>query len=368
MEMVSAILGAVDKKSVHPALVFALIEIQGDEITMTALDFEIQVLIKKKLQVPSDFDQRVKFCFPVKKVFDFIKALPEEEELNITFDHEALKICIYAQRFRLEAAGFPEQDFPQFEVSESDSLFSINPLSLKSAIDSISFSMAHSDIRYYLNGMLWHIDGNTLVCVATDGHRMAVTTAEVAPRVHDGEKCTGYFILPRRAVFELNKLLTNQNEDVLVSVDNSLIKITVGHIFFTSKLIEGKFPDYLRVLPKDSGHKLELNKEHLKNALMQVQPIISQKTKGVELKFYENVLKIHAQNSQGEEVTVEVEFSGLPSDKNDSLSLGLNLSYIYDYLQTVREETVNFFIKNSKTGVLLSHNNITKYLVMPLTL
>lgn len=370
ISMVSAISGAVDKKSVHPGLSFAMVTVIGAEISMVALDFEVQVLVKKNLPHGQLHDRELSFCIPVKKVLDFIRALPDDEIITLKFDEsDSLKVTLIARHCRLEAASYSAKEFPQFEGVQCKPSFSVQSQCLKDSLDSISFSMAQSDIRYYLNGMLWDIKEDTVVCVATDGHRLAVTSAPIYGHKKQSPppNLLGSYILPRRTILELNKLISTLDEQIHISVGQSLIEIEAGSVTLTSKLIEGKFPNYARVLPKDKGDRLQLNKERLKSALMQVQPIISQKNRGVELRFFDDILKIYAQNSQGEEVTVDVKID-TKSKRESELSLGLNIGYVYEYLQTVKGETVDFFIKNSKAGVLLSHNEITKYLVMPLTL
>ena len=368
LDMISTVIGAVDKKSVHPALCFAKVLLTQTEISMIALDLEIQVSTTKKLSHPNLTQTQLCFCLPVKKVYDFIRALPEDELLTLEFDEQHQKITVQAARCRLEAAAFDPNNFPVFENIEHSSVFYVDAQELKQSIDSVSFSMANSDIRYYLNGMLWRLEGDQLACVATDGHRMALNTLKLQLDNAQKDDKIASMILPRRAIFELNKLLGSKQTRVKVSFTQALLSIHIDGMTFTSKLIEGKFPDYARVLPKEVGEQLPLAKEQLKNALIQVQPVITQKNKGVEFKFLENNVRIFARNSQGEEVTVEVQLDKPRQKGATPLSLGLNLGYIYDYLQTVKDETVTFFVKSSKSGILLSHNQETKYLVMPLTL
>lgn len=374
LDMVSAIMGAVDKKSVHPGLVFARVDIDDKAVEMTALDLEIQVVIRKSFDTPTGFSQKKSFCLPVKKIYDFIRALSDEEYLQLSVDEEHKKITVQASHCRIEVAAYNPQDFPQFEVSKPDSEFYVDSQELKNIIDAISFSMAQSDIRYYLNGMLWDALDDKLVCVATDGHRMALSSVAIDRVGLYSENTTNQpniqqaVIIPRRAIFELNKLLTARPSRLKVGLSRSLMNIQFDDISFTSKLIDGKFPDYSRVIPREHGEKLVMSKEQLKNALVQVQPVISAKNKGVELKFLDETLVIYAKNSQGEEVTVQIQLESRRDDSSEELSLGLNLGYIYEYLQTVKNETVNFFVKSSKSGILLSHNDGTKYLVMPLTL
>lgn len=365
MEMLSSVIGAIDRKAIHPGLVFAKVDVDKNTVTMTALDFEIQLVVAKEVEL-QEFDEPFSFCLPVRKIMDFTKALASEQNIEILYDHSHQKITLKANHCLLEAASYPEKDFPSFGQINAEPLFSIDPQDLKVALDAVSFSMAHNDIRYYLNGMLWHVEEGSTAFVATDGHRMALTSRdiEVLSPLQDGGV---NMVLPRRTIIELNKLLSLAQEDVQILYGPSLAVIRLGDITFTTKLIEGKFPDYARVVPKESTHHLSLQKEKLKLALMQVQPIISSKNKGVELKFSQDQLKIFAQNSQGEQVTAIVDLEGVIEEK-DQLSLGLNLAYIYEYLQTVKEETVQFCVRNSKSGVLLSHNPLTKYLVMPLTL
>ena len=356
LELMMKVLGAVDKKNIQPALSYCLVRIEHQTLTIIGGDADLQIqvtkLMKKKHQ-ESHF-----FSLPARKVYDFCRLLPDETEVTLTFSGK--RILLSGGASRLDVSTIDTQEYPLLEIP-ADNLETICVTKdIKHAIDSIAFCMAIADIRYYLNGLFFSFEGHSLQLVSTDGHRLAVEQISAeAPHLSKG-----HMIVPRRAILELVKVLDLNQPHVKIQLGRFYAVFEQDNLKFVAKLIEGKFPDYKRVLPKDLPLTVEIDREELKLALLQVQPFLSSKDKGAVFSFGGRRVTISAQNQESDRIAIELSYDGDPA----SVKIGFNINYLLDYLQSIKTRKIKLSFKDENVGVLVCSEGQGFYLVMPLKL
>ncbi len=350
--------GAVEKRQTLPVLANLLLKIDNDELTVTATDLEIEMTAKIKLEGEySEGDITV----PARKLLDICKSLSGEHPINLAVEEGRLKIASGKSRFSLSTIA--AQEFPNIEETVFSLGFEIENETLKSLFDKTQFAMAHQDVRYYLNGMLLEVNGQTLVCVATDGHRLALSKTELSQSVSDD---LVQAIIPRKGVLEAAKLLTSGVESCKLELNSNHIRITLGDYVFTSKLIDGRFPDYDKVLPRNAQRLMVADKANLREAFSRASILCNEKFRGVRLSLNQNSLSIHANNPEQEEAEIEVDV-----DYNDGeLEIGFNVGYLLDALNVIRSENVRFNLGDSNSSVLIENadSSDSLYVVMPMRL
>lgn len=279
---------------------------------------------------------------------------------EISFVLENDRVLVRSGRSRFSLSTLPASDYPNLDDWKSDVEFTLPQATLKRLIEATQFSMAHQDVRYYLNGMMFETEGEELRTVATDGHRLAVCSMSVGQKLppHD-------VIVPRKGVLELFRLLDNSN-DVRLQIGSNNIRAHVGDFIFTSKLVDGRFPDYRRVLPKNPDKTLEANCDELKQAFSRAAILSNEKFRGVRLHLNQNQLKITANNPEQEEAEeiLDVRYGGA------DLEIGFNVSYVLDVLNALKCEEVRMLLTDSVSSVQLEDcdNSSAAYVVMPMRL
>ena len=348
--------GVVERRQTLPILSNALISIDSSSMTLIATDMEVELVAIIKKQ----FNVKCEITLPARKVLDICRALPEEATINFNINGD--KVILTSGKSRFTLASLSPQEFPAVEISEESSAFLIKQEELKSLLDKTAFAMAQQDVRYYLNGLLLELKNNQLRAVATDGHRLAQCDKEV--NNEGGE--TIKVIVPRKAVTELIRLLQEEPEEIKVKVSSNHIHIDLGSIRFTSKLIDGKFPDYERVIPADGEHPIITNKIALKQSLTRASILSNEKYRGVRIILENNCLRATAHNPEQEEAEEEIEIQY----EGDDLEIGFNVSYLLDALNIIRTEEVQITIPdpNSSCLVLPVGEGGCKYVVMPMRL
>lgn len=296
---------------------------------------------------------------PARKFFDIWRGLPDGAEISVELDEE--RLLVRSGRSRFSLSTLPAADFPNLDDWQSEVEFSLPQSTLKRLIEATQFSMAHQDVRYYLNGMLFETEGQILRTVSTDGHRLAVCSMEV------GQELPAHsVIVPRKGVIELMRLLDGGDTPLQLQIGSNNIRAHVGDFIFTSKLVDGRFPDYRRVLPKNPDKTLEARCDILKQAFSRAAILSNEKFRGVRLYFSENQLKITANNPEQEEAEeiVDVHYQG------GEMEIGFNVSYILDVLNTLKCEEVTLFLTDAVSSVQIedSASRSAVYVVMPMRL
>ena len=350
--------GAVEKRQTLPVLANLLIKVENGVLAITATDLEIEMSVNLPLQGEYlDGDITV----PARKLVDICRSLSADKPINFNLDDNRLKIQSGRNRFSLSTIS--AQEFPNIEDSIFTTKFHIKSQTLKELIDKTQFAMAQQDVRYYLNGMLFEIDGNKLLTVATDGHRLALS------KLYLDESATDDLvqaIVPRKGVMEAAKLLSSSDNTCKVELNSNHIRISLGGYVFTSKLVDGRFPDYDKVLPKNAERILVSDRESIKDAFSRASILCNEKFRGVRLMLNKEKLTIHANNPEQEEAEIEldVEYS------DEEMEIGFNVSYLVDALNAIKTESVKFNLGDSNSSVLIesSEDSDSLYVVMPMRL
>jgi len=350
--------GAVEKRQTLPVLANLLIKIENGILGITATDLEIEMSVNLTLQ-----DEYIEgdITVPARKLVDICRSLSGENPIEFNLHENRLKIKSGRNRFSLSTIS--AQEFPNIEDCLFTTKFELASQTLKSLIDKTQFAMAQQDVRYYLNGMLFQIDGNKLLTVATDGHRLALSKIELDQNVTSD---LVQVIVPRKGVMEAVKLLSSSDENCTIELNNNHIRITLAEFIFTSKLVDGRFPDYEKVLPKNAERILISDRDVIKNAFSRASILCNEKFRGVRLMLSTNKLTIHANNPEQEEAEIEldVEYS------DEEMEIGFNVGYLVDALNAIKTSSVKFNLGDSNSSVLIesSENSDSLYVVMPMRL
>jgi len=349
--------GVVEKRQTLPVLANVLLQVEAGRLVLTGTDLEVELVARAEL-AGSFSDGEI--TVPARKLLDICKSLPASAELELKLDSQKLTVKSGKSRFSL--ATLPASEFPNLEESRGSFSFNIGQKSLRKLIDNTAFAMAQQDVRYYLNGMLFEVSNGLLRTVATDGHRLALCSETADAATADKIQV----IVPRKGVQELARLLSDDDELVSITIGNNHLRATIGNISFTSKLIDGKFPDYERVLPKGGDKVVLANREELKQALHRVSILSNEKYRGIRLQLSNELLRIQANNPDQEEAEEEVTLEYL----GGSLEIGFNVNYLLDVLNVLRGANAKVVLGDSNSSALIQEvdSNDALYVVMPMRL
>jgi DNA polymerase-3 subunit beta len=350
------IIGAVEKRQTMPALSNVLLRATQNSLTLTATDLEIELVSKIDMIV----DQPGEITVPARKLLEICKSLPTDSVINFLLKEN--KALIQSGRSRFSLATLPASDFPALDAINSVSEFHITQKTLRDIIDKTSFAMAQQDVRYYLNGLMLEVSSNYLRAVATDGHRLAFCEKETNADIADIKQV----ILPRKGVLELVRLLSDNDELVSINLGNNHLQAEFNGLRLTSKLIDGRFPDYNRVMPTDGDNIISADRDQLRQALMRASILSNEKYRGIRLLLEKNLVKLQAQNPDQEEADVELEVVY----KGDNIEIGFNVNYMLDVLSVTNSATVQAALRDSNSSFLLTYPDQTdcKYVIMPMRL
>lgn len=348
--------GALGGRPTLPILGNILLRVASGYLSMTCTDLEVELIAN----IPLSGDaQDGAVTVPSRKFLDICRGLPDG--VPISFTLEGHRAIIRSGRSRFTLSTLPAVDYPNIEDWHSTVDFTLPQGKLRQLIDSTAFSMANQDVRYFLNGMLLETDGKILRSVATDGHRMAVSKTEL-----ENDVPAQQVIVPRKGVTELMRLLDSPDEPVTIQIGSANIRANVNQFVFTSKLVDGRFPDYRRVVPASSSKTIEANCVELRQAFSRAAILSNEKFRGVRLNLSQGQLRISAHNPEQEEAEefVDVDYQG------EDLETGFNVSYLLDVLNTLKCERVRFSISDSTTSTLIEdcNNDNAMYVVMPIRL
>jgi len=354
LKPLQAVSGIVERRHTLPILANVLLEQRDGRLYITATDLEMQITAYSDL--PSKETQAVTVA--ARKLQDLLRALPEDAVLNV--DATGSKMTVRAGRSRFNLQTLPAADYPRIGIgTEQVQALTLAQRDLRGLLKSAEFAMAQQDIRYYLNGMLLVIDRDTLQAVATDGHRLSWASLKIP-----GDYQRQEVILPRKTVLELGKLLADVDDSVTIDILANQVRFAFANVELTSKVIDGKFPDYNRVIPSGHAKKIDLSRVELLSVLQRAAILSNEKFRGVRLVLGPDQLKIICTNSEQEEAEEELEVAY----KGDALDIGFNITYLLDVLQNMAMERVllAFGDANSSALVTVPGRDDYKYVVMPM--
>ena len=349
-----AVSGIVERRHTLPILANVLLEQKDGRLHVTATDLEMQITAVSEM--PGKDGQST--TVGARKLQDLLRALPDDAALNV--DVAGSKMTVRAGRSRFNLQTLPAGDYPRISLgAEQLQTLALPQKDLRGLLRLAEFAMAQQDIRYYLNGMLLVIDGSSLQAVATDGHRLSWASLAVAGNFSRQE-----VILPRKTVLELAKLLEDVEEPVTIDILANQARFRFGNVELVSKVVDGKFPDYNRVIPTGHTKQIELERSGLLAALQRAAILSNEKFRGVRLVLGDDTLRIICTNSEQEEAEEELE---VPY-KGDNLDIGFNITYLLDALQNLSSDDVCFAFgdANSSALVTMPDRDDYKYVVMPM--
>ena len=351
----SAVSGIIERRHTLPILSNVLIECGVGALSFLATDIEIQITSRGTLESSGEARS---VTVGARKLVDILRALPESAE--VTLQQQDKRLLVKAGKSRFVLQTLPAEDYPRLAKPAGDvARFSLKQKELRRLLGLVQYSMAQQDIRYYLNGLLMVVEDKTLKLIATDGHRLAFASMVLESKLPRQE-----VIVPRKTVLELAKLLSDSDAEVRIELSSAQAAFTFGAVELVSKLIDGKFPDYTRVIPVGHKNQLSIGRDVLRQALMRAAILSNEKFRGVRWVLTDDSLKIVSSNTEQEEAeeTLEVAYKG------DALDIGFNVNYLLDVLNNVAGSEVECRFGDAASSALLSFPSEAefKYVVMPM--
>jgi DNA polymerase-3 subunit beta len=355
LEPLAAVSGIIERRHTLPILSNVLIDTAGGSLSFLATDIEIQ--ITARATVGAGADARA-LTVGARKLLDILRALPEGTEVTLQPQDKRLLVKAGKSRFTLQT--LPAEDFPRLAKPAGQAArFTLSQKVLRRLLGLVQYAMAQQDIRYYLNGLLMVVEEGHLKLVATDGHRLAFAAVKLGADLPRQE-----VIVPRKTVLELTKLLADSDQELNIELSGTQASFSFGAIELVSKLIDGKFPDYTRVIPTQHKNRLQVGREPLRQALLRAAILSNEKFRGVRWVLAEGALKIVSSNAEQEEAheELEVNYAG------DALDIGFNVNYLLDVLNNVSGSDIECAFGDASSSALISYatEKDFKYVVMPM--
>lgn len=356
LKPLAQVVNVVERRQTLPVLANFLVQVQNGQLSLTGTDLEVEMVSRIAVEDAQDGETTI----PARKLFEIIRALPDGS--RITVSQSGDKITVQAGRSRFTLATLPANDFPSVDEVEATERVAIGEATLKELIERTAFAMAQQDVRYYLNGLLFDLRGDALRTVATDGHRLALCETDL-------EKASGakrQIIVPRKGVTELQRLLESGDREIELEVGRSHVRVKRDDVTFTSKLIDGRFPDYEAVIPIGADREVKVDREALRASLQRAAILSNEKYRGIRVEVSPGNLKISAHNPEQEEAQEEIEADTTVSD----LAIGFNVNYLLDALSALRDEHVIIQLRDSNSSALVreASSEKSRHVVMPLRL
>ncbi|WP_313345049.1 DNA polymerase III subunit beta [Stenotrophomonas sp.] len=356
LKPLAQVVNVVERRQTLPVLANFLVQVKDGQLSLTGTDLEVEMVSRIAVEDAQDGETTI----PARKLFEIIRALPDGS--RITVSQSGDKITVQAGRSRFTLATLPANDFPSVDEVEATERVAIGEATLKELIERTAFAMAQQDVRYYLNGLLFDLRGDALRTVATDGHRLALCETEL-------EKASGakrQIIVPRKGVTELQRLLESGDREIELEVGRSHVRVKRDDVTFTSKLIDGRFPDYEAVIPIGADREVKVDREALRASLQRAAILSNEKYRGIRVEVSPGNLKISAHNPEQEEAQEEIEADTTVSD----LAIGFNVNYLLDALSALRDEHVVIQLRDSNSSALVreASSEKSRHVVMPLRL
>ncbi len=354
LQMVS---GVVERRQTLPVLSNVLMVLDGSELSLTGTDLEVELIGRVPVEQTHEAGA---VTVPARKLLDICKSLADDAKVEFSLGDN--KLTLKSGRSRYTLTTLPASEFPSVDEEPDTFSLSISQAKLHELLESTSFAMAQQDVRYYLNGMLFEVAPGFLRVVATDGHRLAMETLNMDNPINDVQQ----LILPRKGILELSRLLGDEQGEITLTFGQNHIRAKVPAVTFTSKLVDGKFPDYNRVLPKGGNKVLLGDCQELRQAFSRAAILSNEKYRGVRVMLSNGELKILANNPEQEEAeeVVSVDYEG------DSLEIGFNVSYLIDVLSTLSSKKARITLSDPNSSALIEaeEGSDALYVVMPMRL
>jgi DNA polymerase III subunit beta len=355
LKPLSAVVGVVERKHTLPILSSVLIETKNKKLRIVGTDLELQI----STEIDGIDAENSVFTVSARKFLDITRSLPAEIDITLQASTDLLKINAGKSKFSLQL--LPANDFPQMQLSDTEGLkFSVSADAFRDLLTKIQYAMAVQDIRYYLNGILLSINNSMLIAAATDGHRLAIDSIQL-----DVESTKQLdVIIPRKAVIELIKLLSDNNDPIEIQLSATQVVFKQNSFELRSKIIDGKFPDYKRVIPSGYTKTILINRQLLNQSIARAAILTNDKNKGIRVVLTENNLRIICHNNEQEEAQedLEIEYN------NEPIDIGFNVQYLLDILNNVSCETIQLSLNDSTSSLLINipgEDNFN-YVVMPM--
>lgn len=349
--------GVVERRQTLPVLSNVLLVLADGQLSLTGTDLEVELVGRVRVD---DEVAAGEITVPARKFLDIVKSLPDGARIDFSLDNQ--KVTIKSGRSRFTLATLPATEFPAVEDGPNTLSFELQQKQLKRLIDAVSFSMAQQDVRYYLNGMLMEISPEFVRSVATDGHRLALCTLHMP--VEGGAQRQA--ILPRKGVMELVRFLSDSEQPVRLMLGSNHLRAQTDDFTFTTKLVDGKFPDYERVLPRGGDNLIHADRNELRHAFGRAAILSNEKYRGVRLILEEGQLTLVANNPEQEEAeeVVTIDYNG------NAFEIGFNVSYLTDVLNALVSDTVRISLADANSSALIetSDGSDALYVVMPMRL
>lgn len=350
-----SVIGVVERRQTMPILANVLLSAQDNRLSVTGTDLEVELVATANITVQHNGAVTV----PGRKLLDIFRALPEKT--NVTLSLEGERLSLRAGRSRFTLSSLAAAEFPVVDEINAQQTLSVPQGDFRRLIDKTHFAMAQQDVRYYLNGLLLETEGASLRAIATDGHRLALCETQLEGR----QKVTQQVILPRKAVLELQRILGTEG-NLELGIGTNHVRAQIGDIRFTSKLIDGRFPEYGRVIPAGPTKIIDAERESLRQALQRTAILSNEKYRGVRVAMKPDLMTIQAHNPEQEEAEDEVEVNY----KGDEIEIGFNVNYLLDALGAIDTDRVEIGLTDANSSCLIRAPGATqtKYVVMPMRL
>lgn len=357
LDQLTHVVGAVEKKHTSKILENILISATENNLKLVGTDLEIEM----SSEFPTQAEEIGQITAPARKLFEICKALPAD--CFVMFETEGDRLHIKGLRSRFELATLPADEYPLLDDIPIQNEITIPEKDLKTLLEKVSFSMANQDVRYYLNGLLLEFNNNKLLSVSTDGHRLAISEFHTENSTDTALK----IIVPRKGILELTRLLDNTSElPVTLQISDNHIRVNKDNIRFTSKLIDGKYPDYQAAIPANSNHTIELDRDQFKSTLARVSILSNEKFRGIRLRLLDGTMTLHSNNPENEsaEEEIDINYSG------ELFEIGFNVTYLLEAVNHLEGDIVYLELSTPDSSALLlsPEDPLTRYVVMPIRL
>ncbi len=353
LQIVSSV---VERRQTSPILANTLMSVTGKMLTLTGTDLEVEMVATVEVESDQDGD----ITLPARKLMDLCRTLPDGAKIEIAIEKD--RAVIRSGRSRFTLTTLPAVEYPNIDPIETPLSFQLPQAQLKQLIEQTQFAMAQQDVRYYLNGLMVEITADRVVTVATDGHRLAYSQIQESTGVSENRQV----IVPRKGVVELHRLLESEDTPVEVQIGKNHIRLILPSVTFTSKLIDGKFPDYQQVIPANPNRNMVVNRENLHQVFNRIAVLSNEKFRGMRLQLEPNLLRASVHNPEQEEAEEEIEVSY----SGDAFEIGFNIGYFMDALSAIRSDDVKVAFTDSNHSCLVQgvNDDQSRYVIMPMRL
>ena len=351
------VVNVVERRQTLPVLANLLVNVEDGRLSLTGTDLEVEMIARSAVDQAEDGETTI----PARKLFEIVRALPDGSRLSFTLAGD--RVTVQAGRSRFTLATLPAKEFPSIDDLELVERIQVPEAALKELIDRTAFAMAQQDVRFYLNGLLFDLRESSLRCVATDGHRLALCESGLEGT---GAMTKRQLIVPRKGVTELQRLLEGGDRILELEMGRGHLRVKRDDVTFTSKLIDGRFPDYEAVVPIGADKEVRIDRDVLRAALQRAAILSNEKYRGVLMEVSPGQLKISAHNPEQEEAQEEVE----AETRVDDLAVGFNVGYVLDALGALKDEVVVLQLRDENSSALLreASNERARHVIMPLRL